>query len=64
MIKKIQEILKLLLSLLILLAFFGLTIWCLWYLVRLFNSVEPPVQAAIITAFVGFASLIISNFYT
>ncbi|MFM6076426.1 MAG: hypothetical protein ACKPB9_33385, partial [Dolichospermum sp.] len=64
MIKKIQEILKLLLSLLILLPFFGLTIWCLWYLVRLFNSVEPPVQAAIITAFVGFASLIISNFYT
>ncbi|MFM7407177.1 MAG: hypothetical protein ACKO3K_11065 [Cuspidothrix sp.] len=64
MIKKIQEILKLLLSLLILLPFFGLTIRCLWYLVRLFNSVEPPVQAAIITAFVGFASLIISNFYT
>jgi hypothetical protein len=62
--KEIQEIFKLLLSLLILLLFFGLAIWCLWYVVRLFNSVEPPVQAAIITAFVGFTSLIISNFYT
>jgi hypothetical protein len=64
MMKEIQEIFKLLLSLLILLLFFGLAIWCLWYVVRLFNSVEPPVQAAIITAFVGFTSLIISNFYT
>jgi hypothetical protein len=61
---KFRELLKTIGFLLILIGFFCLTAWGIWYIFRLFNSLEPPVEAAIITAIVGFTSLIISNFYT
>lgn len=61
---KAQENFKVLGSLLILIFLLCLGAWTLWYVVGLFNSLEPPVEAAIITAFVGFTSLIISNIYT
>lgn len=61
---KAEENFKVLFSWIISIIILCLGFWFIWYVFGLFNSVQPPVQAAIITAFVGFTSLIISNFYT
>ncbi|HLP89246.1 MAG TPA: hypothetical protein VK184_11735 [Nostocaceae cyanobacterium] len=52
----IGTVLKLLLFILIIISLF--------WLFDLFNKVEPPVQAAMVTALVGFGSLVITNLYT
>jgi hypothetical protein len=46
------------------LLFLSLIAWLGWYLLGLFSSLQPVVQAAFITAIVGFTSLTCSNFYT
>ena len=62
--KKLKDSFIYLASLSISLLGLGLIAWGGWYFFRLFISLQPVVQAALVTATLGFTSLIITNIFT